>query len=152
ITSLALTHTPREVTCYCLDFGGGALGAMRGLPHVGTVVSRLAADAVRRTVGEVATVLADRERAFASAGVESFAQLRQRAAVDQPPAVDGASGTGMDAYGDVFLIVDGWTTVRTEYDDLEAVITDIATRGLSYGVHVVITAGRWTDIRPALRD
>ncbi len=80
LASLVLTHTPREVTCYCLDFGGGALGAMRGLPHVGAVVSRLAADAVRRTVGEVATVLSDRERAFAAGGVESFAQLRQRAA------------------------------------------------------------------------
>jgi DNA segregation ATPase FtsK/SpoIIIE, S-DNA-T family len=150
LASLALTHTPREVTCYCLDFGGGALGAMRGLPHVGAVVSRLAADAVRRTVGEVATVLSDRERAFAAGGVESYAQLRQRAAA----TVDDDSGpiTGVDDYGDVFLIIDGWTTIRSEYDDLEPVITDIATRGLSYGVHVVITAGRWTDIRPALRD
>ncbi len=149
LASLALTHTPREVTCYCLDFGGGALGAMRGLPHVGAVVSRLAADAVRRTVGEVATVLSDRERAFAAAGVESYAQLRQRAATVE----EGSRPvTGVDAYGDVFLIIDGWTTIRSEYDDLEPVITDIATRGLSYGVHVVITAGRWTDIRPALRD
>jgi DNA segregation ATPase FtsK/SpoIIIE, S-DNA-T family len=147
--SLALTHTPREVTCYCLDFGGGALGAMRGLPHVGAVVSRLAADAVRRTVGEVATVLSDRERAFAVGGVESFAQLRQRAS---SAGDHGDPVAAVDAYGDVFLIIDGWTTIRSEYDDLEPMITDIATRGLSYGVHVVITAGRWTDIRPALRD
>ncbi|HEY7175712.1 MAG TPA: type VII secretion protein EccCb, partial [Micromonosporaceae bacterium] len=105
-------------------------------------------------IGEVATVLADRERAFASAGVESFAQLRQRAAAaaESSAAAGGDSVAGMDAYGDIFLIVDGWTTVRAEYDDLESVITDIATRGLSYGVHVVITASRWTDIRPALRD
>ncbi|HKE67226.1 MAG TPA: type VII secretion protein EccCa [Micromonosporaceae bacterium] len=181
IASLALTHTPREVTCYCLDFGGGGLGAMRDVPHVGAIAGRLAVDAVRRTVGEVATVLADRERAFESAGVESFAQLRQRriasaqniasaqdtathaAATHEGAANQAAAsarqgqstpeaGAAPDAYGDVFLIVDGWSTVRAEYDDLEAVITDIATRGLSYGVHVVITAGRWTDIRPALRD
>ncbi|HZD98138.1 MAG TPA: type VII secretion protein EccCa, partial [Micromonosporaceae bacterium] len=150
LASLTLTHTPREVTCYCLDFGGGALGAMRGLPHVGAVVSRLSADAVRRTVGEVATVLSDRERAFAAGGIESFAQLRQRAA--GAPDDDRGPMAEVDAYGDVFLIIDGWTTIRADYDDLEPVITDIATRGLSYGVHVVITAGRWTDIRPALRD
>jgi S-DNA-T family DNA segregation ATPase FtsK/SpoIIIE len=65
---------------------------------------------------------------------------------------NGDAVAGIDAYGDVFLIIDGWTTIRADYDDLEPMITDIATRGLSYGVHVVISAGRWTDIRPALRD
>jgi S-DNA-T family DNA segregation ATPase FtsK/SpoIIIE len=57
-----------------------------------------------------------------------------------------------DPFGDVFLVVDGWSTVRGEYDDLEPVITDIATRGLSYGIHVVATAARWMDFRPAIRD
>jgi DNA segregation ATPase FtsK/SpoIIIE, S-DNA-T family len=52
----------------------------------------------------------------------------------------------------VFLIIDGWTTIRGEFDDLEPVITDIATRGLSYGIHVVVSAARWMDFRPAIRD
>ncbi|GAB3856034.1 hypothetical protein GCM10029963_51720 [Micromonospora andamanensis] len=52
----------------------------------------------------------------------------------------------------MFLVVDGWTTLRAEYDDLEPLITDLATRGLSYGVHVVATAVRWLDFRPAIRD
>ena len=37
ITSLAVLHTPEEVQFYCLDFGGGTLGASAGLPHVGGV-------------------------------------------------------------------------------------------------------------------
>jgi S-DNA-T family DNA segregation ATPase FtsK/SpoIIIE len=139
VCALALTHTPCELTAYCLDFGGGGLGVLRGLPHVGTVVGRLAAEAVRRTVGEVATVLADRERRVATAGA---------GATWRDPGTDGAA----DPYGDLFLVVDGWSTVRTDYEDLEPLITDIATRGPSYGVHVVVTAGRWTDLRPALRD
>jgi S-DNA-T family DNA segregation ATPase FtsK/SpoIIIE len=32
------------------------------------------------------------------------------------------------------------------------VITDLATRGLSYGVHLVASASRWMDFRPAIRD
>ena len=44
ICALALTHTPAEVQVYCLDFGGGALAALRDLPHVGGVAGRLDTD------------------------------------------------------------------------------------------------------------
>ena len=146
ICALALTHTPGEVQIYCLDFGGGSLGSVRDLPHVGGVAGRLEAVAVRRTVGEVCTLLAERERRFAELGVDSMASYRRRRAA--------AAGLGQDSdpFGDVFLIVDGWSSVRGDYDDLEPLITDIATRGLSYGIHVVATASRWMDFRPAIRD
>ncbi|MFC0002655.1 type VII secretion protein EccCa [Micromonospora siamensis] len=147
ICALALTHTPVEAQVYCLDFGGGGLGALRDLPHVGGVTGRADPTSVRRTVGEVATVLAERERRFAELGVESMAAWRQRRA-----ALAAAGQPTVDAYGDVFLVVDGWPTLRNEYDDLEPLITDLATRGLSYGVHVVASAVRWTDFRPGIRD
>ena len=35
LTSLALLHTPEEVQFYILDFAGGTLSSMDGLPHVG---------------------------------------------------------------------------------------------------------------------
>ncbi|WP_433116137.1 type VII secretion protein EccCa [Micromonospora sp. CA-246542] len=147
ICALALTHTPAEAQVYCLDFGGGGLAALRGLPHVGGVTGRADPTAVRRTVGELTTLLADRERRFAELGVESMATYRRRraatATTDQPDA---------DPYGDVFLVVDGWSTLRSEYEDLEPLVTDLATRGLSYGLHVVATALRWLDFRPAIRD
>src|SRR5689334_8268868 len=37
ISSLALTHSPWEVQFLCLDFGGGALRSLAGLPHVSGV-------------------------------------------------------------------------------------------------------------------
>ncbi len=146
IAGLALTHTPIEVQVYCLDFGGGQLLGLRDLPHVGGVAGRLDPAAVRRTVGEVAALLNDRERRFAESGVDSMSTYRRRRATARTPA-DAA-----DPWGDVFLVVDGWATVRGEYEDLESVITDIATRGLSYGIHVAASASRWMDFRPALRD
>jgi DNA segregation ATPase FtsK/SpoIIIE, S-DNA-T family len=142
ICGLALTHTPHEVQIYCLDFGGGSLATLRDLPHVGGVAARLDATAVRRTVGEIATLLTDRERSFGELGIDSMATYRRKL----------AAGEVRDQFGDVFLVIDGWLTLRTEFDDLEPLITDIATRGLSYGVHVVATANRWMDFRPAIRD
>ncbi|GIE87442.1 type VII secretion protein EccCa [Actinoplanes regularis] len=135
ICGLALTHTPAEAQVYCLDFGGGSLGGLRGLPHVGGVFGRLEAEGVRRTVGEMVTLLAERERTFAELGVDSMAEFRR--------SRGGA---------DVFLVVDGWATVRTDFEELEAVLTDLANRGLSYGIHLVASASRWMDFRPAARD
>nr|MDT0662632.1 type VII secretion protein EccCa [Micromonospora sp. DSM 115978] len=147
ICGLALTHTPAEVQVYCLDFGGGSLAGLRDLPHVGGVAGRQDDAAVRRTVGEIATMLADRERRFADLGVESMPAYRRRRG-----AATGPGHPLGDPFGDVFLVVDGWPTLRGEYDDLEPLITDLATRGLSYGVHVVASAPRWMDFRPATRD
>ena len=146
ICGLALTHTPAEVQIYCLDFGGGSLGTLRDLPHVGGVAGRMDSAAVRRTVGEMTTLLATREQRFAELGIESMAAYRKRR------ASAGGVGVGADPFGDVFLVVDGWPTLRGEYEDLEGPITDLATRGLSYGLHVVATAPRWMDFRPAIRD
>jgi S-DNA-T family DNA segregation ATPase FtsK/SpoIIIE len=143
IMSLAVTHTPREVQAYCLDFGGGSLTALRDVPHVGGVATRLDVNEVRRTIAEMGTLLLERERLFAQHGVDSMATYRRLKREGQ---------FGDDPFGDVFLVVDGWLTVRNEFDDLEPVIADLANRGLSYGIHVVASAARWMDLRPAVRD
>jgi DNA segregation ATPase FtsK/SpoIIIE, S-DNA-T family len=57
-----------------------------------------------------------------------------------------------DSVGDVFLVIDGWATLRQEFDSLEGPITAIAAQGLSFGIHVVISASRWAELRPALKD
>lgn len=147
VCALALTHTPTEAQVYCLDFGGGGLTALRELPHVGGVVGRADPTVVRRTVGEIAALLTERERRFTELGVESMAAWRKRRR-----ALAAAGQPTVDPFGDVFLVVDGWATLRGEYDDLEPLITDLATRGLSYGVHVVASAVRWLDFRPGIRD
>ncbi|GAA1693478.1 type VII secretion protein EccC [Nonomuraea maheshkhaliensis] len=143
IASLALTHTPKEVQFYALDFGGGTLSALAGLPHVGGVAARLDADAVRRTVAEMKTLLERRERLFVERGIDSMATYRRMVASG---AYEG------DGWGDVFLVVDGWATLRQEYELLEAVVGDLVTRGLGFGVHVVGTANRWLEFRAGVRE
>lgn len=148
VCSAALTHTPAEAQFYCVDLGGGTLGVLDGLPHVGAVAGRTDADLVRRTVAEVAALLADRERRFRAAGIDSMADLRERRRRGDMPVAPGST----DTLGDVFLVVDGWQAFRSEFESLEATVVAIATGGLSYGVHVVIGASRWAEIRPALKD
>ncbi|MEV0725814.1 type VII secretion protein EccCa [Micromonospora purpureochromogenes] len=143
IASLALTHTPREAQFFCLDFGGGALRSLDGLPHVAGVAGRRDTEAVRRTVAEVVAVLDDRETRFAQHGIDSVASYRRRRA---------AGEFADDPFGDVFLVVDGWNTLRQEYEELEQTITNLANRGLGFGVHVVLTAVRWAEIRINMRD
>ncbi|MGW0431205.1 type VII secretion protein EccCa [Micromonospora sp. NPDC003197] len=143
VTGMALSHTPREVQFYCLDFGGGGLLGLRGLPHVGGVATRLDPGPVRRTVAEIRLLLAERERIFATHGVDSMATYRKMRSTGR---------FAEDRFGDVFLVVDGWGTVRAEFEELEAALTDIGNRGLSYGVHLVAAATRWMDLRSAVRD
>ena len=57
-----------------------------------------------------------------------------------------------DPFGDVFLVVDGWATLRSDFEDLEPVVTELANRGLGFGIHILASGTRWMEIRPAQRD
>ncbi|WP_416876306.1 type VII secretion protein EccCa [Kitasatospora sp. SC0581] len=143
VASFGLTHTPLEVQFYLLDFGAGSFQSLGGLPHVGGVAGRLDVDKVRRMVSEVHGVLNRREELFRAAGIDTIATYRARRAAGRLPD---------EAFGDVFLVIDGWNTFKQEFEGLEPVIGDIAQRGLGYGVHLVITAARYAEVRPALKD
>ncbi|BBX18448.1 type VII secretion protein EccC [Mycolicibacterium duvalii] len=137
ISALAATSDASAVQFYCLDFGGGALSRLGGLPHVGSVAGRRDTELCRRTVATVESLLRLREAAFRRLGVSSLADYR-------------AAET--DGYGEVFLVVDGWSAARQEFDALEAAVTALAAQGLGYGIHVLLAASRWADLRPALKD
>jgi S-DNA-T family DNA segregation ATPase FtsK/SpoIIIE len=143
VGGLAATHSPLQIQCYCLDFGGGVLSGLAGLPQIGCVAGRRDAELVRRTVAELTGLLERREVAFTAGQIASIVHYRAAIAKD-PDRSDG--------YGDVFLVLDGWPTFLQEYPDLEQPVTRLAARGLGYGVHVLLTANRWAEIRPSVRE
>ncbi|MEV0256300.1 type VII secretion protein EccCa [Streptomyces sp. NPDC050732] len=145
IAAFALTHTPYEVQLYGLDFGGGGMASVAGLPHVGGVASRLDPERVRRTLAEVYGVLTRREEYFRTAGIASIADYRARRAGGEISVTD-------QPWGDVFLVIDGWGNFRSEYEGLEPAVLDIAARGLGYGVHLILTASRSMEVRANLKD
>ncbi|MGB7505599.1 MAG: type VII secretion protein EccCb, partial [Mycobacterium sp.] len=140
VCALAATHDAGTAQFYCLDFGGGGLAALAVLPHVGSVAGRQNPDLCRRTVAQVESVLRRREAAFRRLGVDSYRAYR------------GIGDRADDPYGEVFLVIDGWATLRQESEGLEAPISALAAQGLSFGIHVMIGAARWADLRPALKD
>lgn len=127
LLALAALHDPAAVQCYGLDFGGGALSALGGLPHVGAVAGRYDHELVARIIGRLQKLVRERDAALRS------------------PA-------GLADCAHVFLVVDGWSAARHDVDGLEEAVTMLAVQGLSVGVHVVIAATRWAELRPALKD
>jgi ESX secretion system protein EccC len=143
LAAFILSHRPEEAQFYCVDLGGGALQAVAGAPHVGSVTGRHDPERVRRVIGTVQALLDDREQLFLAKGIDSvqtFRALRDRGQLQG------------DDLGDVFLVLDNWAAIRQEFEDLEPVVVDLAARGLGYGIHLVVAANRWLDIRPNLRD
>jgi S-DNA-T family DNA segregation ATPase FtsK/SpoIIIE len=142
VTSLSLTTTPLESQFFVLDFGGGTFAALQSLPHMAGIGTRSEPDVVRRIVAEVAGIVDRREAYFRAHGIDSIETYRSRRTL----------GRADDGYGDVFLVVDGWSTLRADFDDLELDLQQLASRGLTFGFHVVTASSRWADYRAAVRD
>ncbi|QLL07983.1 type VII secretion protein EccCa [Mycobacterium vicinigordonae] len=144
IMSAASLHSPREVTFYCLDYGGGQLRVLEDLAHVGTVASALEPERIRRTFGELEQLLLYRQHR------EAF---RDRA--------DNGRGASPqdDGFGEVFLVIDNLYAFSRDNTDqfntrnpLLARVTELVNVGLAYGIHVVITTPSWLEVPLAMRD
>ena len=146
LCAIALTHTPAEAQFFLLDMGGGALGSIAGLPHVSGYATRRDPNRARRVVAEAVTLLAQREQFFATNGIDSAAAFRQRRAELKESGEEGRE------FGDVFVVVDDWATLRHEYEQLDEAITNLAARGLGFGIHVIVSANSWMGVRAPLRD
>ena len=83
-----------------------------------------------------------RERLFRELGIDWIVEFRRLRTAD-PRGVGVAAGLERDRFGDVFLVIDGWPSVRSDFDPLEGPISILAAQGLSFGVHVMVTAPRW---------
>jgi type VII secretion protein EccCb len=142
VAALAATHPPDEVQAYAVDLGGGFLHRLGELPHVGAVCGPREAERVRHLVRELRTLVFERERRFRDLGVDSMAawhDLRR-------------GGLDLGGYGEVFLLIDNWGAFVRELPELEAEITELAAIGLHSGVHLVLSANRWAELRPGLRE
>lgn len=146
LASLLLTHTPREVQIYGIDFGGGSLRVFEDAPHVGSVCNRAARDRMRRVLRRLKRVLVEREALFAEREIDSMADYRQRRLQGQLQEQE---------FGDVFLVIDNFGQMQTDLEasdaDILADIVHLIANGLTYGVHVVLATNLWLEIRTRLR-
>jgi ESX secretion system protein EccC len=140
VAALAATHPPDAVQAYAIDLGGGLLHRLVELPHVGAVCGKREPERAHRLVRELRSLVVERERRFRDLGVDSMADWHELRRAGLDPG----------EYGEVFLVVDDWGAFTRELPELEAEIGELAAGGLHYGVHLVLAANRWAELRPGL--
>jgi DNA segregation ATPase FtsK/SpoIIIE, S-DNA-T family len=143
LISAMLTHTPEELRFACADYGGGALHALADAPHVSAVAVRGEDALSRRILAETVRLIGEREADFRRRGISSAAEFRRLRDEGELAGVDAA---------DLCLVIDNWAGLRGEVPDADLAALEVAVRGPGVGVHLLLTAGRWGDIRPNLRD
>jgi S-DNA-T family DNA segregation ATPase FtsK/SpoIIIE len=125
VLAMAAQHPPTAVQFLLLDFKGGATFAdLGGLPHTVGVLTDLHPPAVRRAVASLRAELTTRERAIAAAGERT---------------IDGARVAGLPR---LVLVVDEFAALAEQLPECHAVLSDVAARGRSLGVHLILCTQR----------
>ncbi len=129
IAGLATRCPPDELTFVLIDYKGGATFAeCAGLPHVAAVVTDLDPHVTRRALISLNAELRRRERAFAQSGVSDL--------------VDYRLGGGAEPVARLVLVIDEFATLAEEHPELLSGLLDVAQRGRSLGVHLVLATQR----------
>jgi S-DNA-T family DNA segregation ATPase FtsK/SpoIIIE len=128
VLAMAAGHPPQHVTFLLVDFKGGAsFGPVAALPHCVGVVTDLDAGSAVRALESLSAEVLHRERALAGSGV--------RAIDDLPPG----------ALPRLVIVVDEFAAMSRDLPGLHALFVDLAARGRSLGIHLVLATQRPSD-------
>lgn len=123
LLGIAASRSPAEVTMLLVDFKGGtSFGALPELPHCVGMVTDLDATGATRALSSLVAELRYRERVIAAAGARSITEV---------------SGLAR-----LVIAVDEFAAMAAELPELHALFADIAARGRSLGVHLVLCTQR----------
>lgn len=130
IAGLAAQCPPDELTFVLIDYKGGATFAdCAELPHVAAVVTDLDPHVTQRALTSLNAELRRRERAFAQAGVSDLADYQLGCGRTEPVAR-------------LVLVIDEFATLAEEHPEMLSGLLDVAQRGRSLGVHLVLATQR----------
>lgn len=125
VLAMAAGHTPAEVTFLLVDFkGGAAFAPLDGLPHVLGTLSDLDARLTHRAILSLRAELLHRERTLAEHRVRS---------IDELPA---------GILPRLVIVVDEFAAVVHDSPELHDVFADLAARGRSLGLHLILCTQR----------
>ncbi|MCO8128426.1 FtsK/SpoIIIE domain-containing protein [Acidimicrobiia bacterium EGI L10123] len=126
VAAMAAQHPPERLTFLFIDYKGGAAAApFAELPHNVGVVTNLDARLSLRALVSLRAELDRRMAILADAGVADLAQLDPDRA---PPRL--------------VIVVDEFATLVKEIPDFVAGVVDVAQRGRSLGIHLVLATQR----------
>lgn len=123
VTSLADRHPPGEVNLLLVDFkGGAAFAPLLRLPHVVGVVTDLDAASATRALESLRAEVRFRERRLRDAGARDVSEVESLARL--------------------VIVVDEFAAMLDGYPDLHALFVDVAARGRSLGMHLILCTQR----------
>lgn len=126
MTAMAAANPPDRVTFLLVDFKGGAsFGAVRELRHTVGLVTDLDAPAATRALESLRAELRHRERVLARHSARSIEELGPE--VELPRLV---------------IAVDEFATLVSDFPELHELFADLAARGRSLGVHLILCTQR----------
>ncbi|PRI10084.1 FtsK/SpoIIIE domain-containing protein [Leucobacter massiliensis] len=129
IFSLAANYAPDRLTFLLVDYKGGAAFAdCVELPHTVGLVTDLNTHLVRRALTSLRAELRYREELLAEKGAKDLIALERRGDPDTPPAL--------------VIVIDEFAALVNEIPDFVDGVIDVAQRGRSLGLHLVMATQR----------
>lgn len=135
VVGLAASSAPDDLALVLVDFkGGSAFDRCADLPHVTGVVTDLDGSMVRRVLRGLESELRLREHRLRAAGADDLAAFRRRRAADEAPLPR------------LVIVVDEFGVLATEASEVLGGLVDVAQRGRSLGIHLVLATQRATGV------
>lgn len=129
VASLALALPPTRLNFLLVDYkGGSAFRECAGLPHTVGMVTDLNADLAKRALTSLYAEIKRREVLLDDAGAKDLEELRRRSPSEAPPAL--------------LIVIDEFATLAKEVPEFVEGVVDVAQRGRSLGVHMVLATQR----------
>ncbi|GAA4886696.1 caspase, EACC1-associated type [Saccharopolyspora cebuensis] len=141
LLGLAAGADPSEVRISCVD-SESRFGAFARLDHVDAVVGPDEHEAIGRVVAAAGRTLAARRALFRERDFDSVRDFRAAR----------RNGELDDAHPDLFLVLDRWEPFADHNPDLVREVVMLARDGLQFGLHVVATARRASDLPPRVHS
>ncbi|TFB93430.1 FtsK/SpoIIIE domain-containing protein [Cryobacterium luteum] len=126
IAALAGTYSPSQLNFLLVDFKGGAAFQPLGrLPHCVGLITDLDSNTAARALASLGAELRYRERMLSAAGARDLTDARMEHPLPR-----------------LVIVVDEFATMLGVFPELHALFVDIAARGRSLGVHLILCTQR----------
>ncbi len=139
VAGLAAAAPPSVTSFVLIDYKGGAgFADLARLPHSAGLITDLDPALAERGLASLRAEVRRRERILAGAGAADLAALREAGVPDLPPRL--------------VIVVDEFATLAADLPGFLAGLVDVAQRGRSLGLHLVLATQRPAGVvSPAIR-
>lgn len=129
VAGLVAYQSPRDLSLMFIDFkGGSASEVFKDLPHISGRVTDLDESLALRAQVSLRAELRSRVSLFSELSMKDMADMRRLHPDKAPPSL--------------VIVIDEFATLVKQLPDFVADIIDIAQRGRSYGVHLLLATQR----------